>query len=464
MSLARAFLTEIWRKLRGEPDAQSLVSFTDSGRFGGVFPVTDLATASIATAGLAVSDFIGLDAPMPAVHTDSRLCSLWFGNSMHPVGWQLPPTWDPIAGDYEAADGWIRLHTNAPHHRAAALRVLGVSADKTAVAAAVRAWRAERLEREVVDAGGCAALMLTPTAWRAHAQGQAVITEPLIHHQQTEVGAPGYSKHSLTRPLKGIRVLDLTRVLAGPVATRFLAGFGAEVLRLDPPDWNEDAVIPEVTLGKRCARLDLRTPDGKQIFIRLLAGANVLVHGFRAGVLDSLGFSARKRHAIRPGLVDVSLNAYGWTGPWKGRRGFDSLVQMSSGIAAAGMQLLARDRPTPLPVPALDQVTGYLMAAAAVRGFRQQVETGCGSMWQVSLARTAALLTSTGVQQITLSLTSPGPDDMSDEIEQTTWGPAHRLRPPLTISGTPLRWDWPATALGQSAPRWVTLPRDDHCD
>jgi hypothetical protein len=456
MTLARPFLSEVWRELRGEPDAESLVSLTDSGRFGAVFPVTDLATASIAAAGLAVSDFIGLNGPAPAVHADSRLCSLWFGKSLHPVGWEVPPLWDAIAGDYEAADGWIRLHTNAPHHRAAALRVLGVHADKTAVAAAVRKWPAERLETEVVEAGGCAAAMRTHKAWQTHAQGQAVNAERLIHCRHIDAGVPQPYENSPMRPLQGIRVLDLTRVLAGPVATRFLAGLGADVLRLDPPEWNEDAIVPEMTLGKRCARLDIRTPDGKELFSWLLAGANILVHGYRPGALERLGFSARERQAIRPGLVDVSLDAYGWTGPWKARRGFDSLVQMSSGIAAAGMELLRREQPAPLPVQALDHATGYLMAAAALRGLREQAESGGGSEWQLSLARTAALLTSRGTRETTQALANPGPDDMSAEVENTSWGPARRLRPPLTISGTPLKWDRPAGALGQEAPAWVS--------
>jgi hypothetical protein len=452
---ARSFLSAIWRELGGQPELVSRISFTESGRFGGVFPVTDLAAASIAAAGLSVSELVGLADSPPAVHVDTRLSSLWFGKSLHPIGWQVPPLWDAIAGDYQAADGWIRLHTNAPHHRAAALRVLDVQADKGAVTAAVRTWPAQRLETEVVTAAGCAAAMRTQAEWRSHAQGQALSDEPLIHCQRMESGAPGWSRHSTARPLQGIRVLDLTRVLAGPVGTRFLAGLGAHVLRLDPPEWNEDPIVPEMTIGKRCARLNLRTPDGKEKFAGLLAGANVLVHGYRPGALDRLGFSERERRAIRPGLVDVCLDAYGWTGPWKGRRGFDSLVQMSSGIAATGMQMLGRERPTPLPVQALDHATGYMIGAAAVRGLREQAESGRGSIWRLSLARTAGLLTGSDAQPIAESLASPGPDDMSNEIEQTSWGPARRLRPPLTISGTPLRWDSPARGLGSASPCWA---------
>jgi CoA-transferase family III len=163
--------------------------------------------------------------------------------------------------------------------------------------------------------------------------------------------------------------------------------------------------------------------------------------------------TARPRRST-PTAAYVRFGLSGWTGPWKVRRGFDSLVQMSSGIAAAGMKLLRRARPAPLPVQALDHATGYLMAVAALRGLREQAESGRGSEWQLSLARTAALLTSRGARETTQALANPGPDDMSAEVENTSWGPARWLRPPLTISGTPLKWDRPAGALGQAAPAW----------
>src|SRR5262249_13189705 len=160
-------------------------------------------------------------------------------------------------------------------------------------------------------------------------------------------------------------------------------GCGAEVLRIDPPDWEEPGIIPEVLLGKRTARLDLRTPADRDRFAHLLADADVLVHGFRGDALDRLGYGADVRADIRPGLVDVSLDAYGWTGPWAGRRGFDSLVQMSAGIAAEGMRAYGKDRPTPLPVQALDHATGYLLAAAALRGLARRREAQHASRWQL---------------------------------------------------------------------------------
>jgi crotonobetainyl-CoA:carnitine CoA-transferase CaiB-like acyl-CoA transferase len=254
--------------------------------------------------------------------------------------------------------------------------------------------------------------------------------------------------------LRGIRVLDLTRVLAGPVATRFLAGFGADVLRIDPPSWDEPGVVPEVTLGKRCARLDLRNSSERTIFVDLLQCAHVLVHGYRSDALESLGLDVDTRRRIRPGLVDVALNAYGWSGPWRNRRGFDSLVQMSSGIAEAGMRVLGKDRPTPLPVQALDQATGYLMAAALVCGLTQTLSSAKGFEARTYLARVAQALTSGPAGAEIRAFEPPGEEEWSETFEATEFGPARRLRPPLTIAGAPMHWDLPAVRLGSSTAAW----------
>lgn len=138
------------------------------------FPVSDLAVASVAAAGLAAAELVSARfGDLPQVLADRRLASLWFSRTLEPEGWSLPPIWDPIAGDYAAEDGWIRLHTNAPHHRDAALAVLGTANEKPAVAAAVSRWTADDLEAAVVERGGCAAAMRSLAAWADHPQGRA---------------------------------------------------------------------------------------------------------------------------------------------------------------------------------------------------------------------------------------------------------------------------------------------------
>ena len=426
-----------------------------AGALPAVFPVSDLASASIAAAALALAEFIGArHGRVPHVRVDRRLASFWFDKLLRPIGWELPPIWDAIAGDYPAADGWIRLHTNAPAHRAAALRVLGIAAERATVAAAVSQWRADELEAAIVEAGGCAGAMRDLAAWAAHAQGRAVAAEPLIDVAPAGPGERAAWPVDASRPLHGIRLLDLTRVLAGPVATRFLAGFGVQVLRIDPPDWDEPAIVPEMTLGKRCTRLDLREGDARAAFETLLREADLLVHGYRPDALARLGYDAQRIRALRPGLVEVCHDAYGWTGPWQGRRGFDSLVQMSAGIAAEGMRRRGADRPVPLPVQAHDHATGYMAAAAALRGLTRRLTSGEATRSRASLARTAHFLAGFAARDDEPAFADESADDVAPPIEQTAWGPAQRLRSPVEIEGCAMRWDSPACALGSSDARW----------
>jgi len=451
-----AMLAEIWRALGGDSRLIDNLNFAGEGDLPSIFAVSDLAAASIGAAALAAAELIGSRyRGVPAVTVDRRLASMWFGWSIRPQGWKLPPVWDALAGDYRTADGWIRLHTNNPHHRAAALTALDVAPERDAVAAAVARWRGDDLESAIVAKRGCAAAMRTAEQWRAHPQGRAVAAEPLVGHETNEAGSPPAWPISRSRPLEGVRVLDMTRVLAGPVATRFLAGLGAEVLRIDPPDWEEPAIAPEVTLGKRCARLDLKSGAGRETLEALLADADILVHGYRPGALAGLGFDSERIRRSRPGLIEVTLDAYGWTGPWATRRGFDSLVQMSSGIADAGMRLAGADHPVSLPVQALDHATGYLMAAAALRGLTRRIVGGTATVSRVSLARTAALLTAYPHRgEDSAPLAPETHDDLAPDDEVTPWGRARRLRPPIEIDGAPLRWTIPASALGSSPPRW----------
>ena len=454
--LAHDIAASAWTPLGGDPRALEALEFTTDGALASTFAVSDLASAAVGVAALAVAELAGAHAGrLPNVQVDRRLASFWFGLSLRPLDFRLQPPWDPIAGDYRARDGWIRLHTNAPHHRAAAQRVLGAHGDRAAMAGAVAQWDTGALEAAIVAEHGCAAEMRSIAEWSGHAQGIAVAREPLVHQEPTSEGPAALPTGSPAQPLAGIRVLDLTRVLAGPVASRFLAGYGADVLRIDPPDWNEAAIVPETTLGKRCARLDLKTTAGLAAFESLLRDADVLLHGYRADALERLGFDASARQRLRPGLVDVCLDAYGWTGPWRNRRGFDSLVQMSSGIAEAGMRWRNAEQPVPLPVQALDHATGYLIAATAARALTRRRESGRGTQARLSLARTAKLLVDCGAGHDAPPFEKESERDRAPEVEVTSWGRAQRLTPPVTIDGAPMRWERPARELGADPARWV---------
>ncbi len=453
---AAAILAEAAHDLGVGEDRVKLVGATGTDDLPSCFPVTDLAVASIGAAGLALAELLAqAGQKQTPVRVDRHLASAWFRYSLLPLDWSIPSPWDPIAGDYRAADGWIRLHTNAPHHREAALRVLGCAGERERVAAAVSGWAGEALESAILQTGGCAAAMRALAEWRRHPQGQAVALEPLI--ALTRIGPAARRKWNPdpVRPLYGIRVLDLTRVLAGPVATRFLAGLGADVLRIDPPDWDEPGVLPDVTLGKRCARLDLRDDKGRRLLERLLAGADILVHGYRPGALEGLGLGETQRRALNPGLIDVSLSAWGSSGPWSGRRGFDSLVQMASGIAEAGMRWKAANHPVPLPVQALDHATGYLMAMAALHGLVLRLRERMAVAARLSLARTAAALAGASREPTGVEFTGADEADYAESIERTAWGAARRLRSPVRIGDVALEWDRPASDLGSAKAEWV---------
>jgi len=459
-----AWLGELWRALGGEAAQTRGVSLSGPRHvLPSLYDVTGLSVGSIAAAALAVAELHGLRSGVttPAVELGSEEAALAFRCELYlkPLGWTLPPIWDRVAGVYRTREGFIRLHTNYAHHREAVLRVLETDAERDAVAAAVAGWAGEDLEAAVVRAGGCAAAMRSPGEWRAHPQGVAVVQQPLVHRQASAsgMGTPGWAASTPgDRPLSGIRVLDLTRVIAGPLATRWLAAYGAQVLRLDPPEFEEvGALVPETTVGKRRARLDLRTPSGRAVFERLLGDADVLVHGYRTDALARLGYDCERLRADYPELIVTQHNAYGFQGPWRDRRGFDSLVQMSCGIAARGMEVYASEAPRPLPAQALDHATGYLLAGTTCRALSERLLHGRVIYSRLSLARTAHALMSHG-EVGGLDTPEPAAEVVARYLEpaDSGLGPLRRVRVPGRIEGVAAHYAVPAGSLGSHPARF----------
>ena len=258
-------LETLWGALDGPQGALDSVTFCGGAApLPSIYPVAETAAAQVAAATLAVSELLAARTrtPLRPVRIDGRHVAAAFRSERYqrPIGWHpsAASVWDPIAGDYEAKDGWIRLHTNYASHRDAALRALGTAADRAAVASAVRSWGAVALESAVIEAGGCAAAMHTPAEWRLHPQGEAVRGEPLVHVLHASAPRASFElETAATRsaPLHGVRVLDLTRVIAGPVCTRFLGAYGADVMRVDPPGFEEvPALLGDTTGGSAASR------------------------------------------------------------------------------------------------------------------------------------------------------------------------------------------------------------------
>jgi crotonobetainyl-CoA:carnitine CoA-transferase CaiB-like acyl-CoA transferase len=318
--------------------------------------------------------------------------------------------WAGISGDYEAADGWVKLHANYPHHGDAILRALGTSAD--GLPAAVARRTAVEVEDAVLAAGGAAAAMRDRAGWLADGPGAAVCAEPLVAIERIGDAPPRLDSSRAARvlaeqaladrsgnllaewtpaelALTGARVLDLTHVIAGPVATRTLAAHGADVLHVTHPKRPVlHRMVMDTDFGKRSCHVDADTPAGRDTLAALASRADVFVQSYRPGSLARKGFGAAQLAELNPGVVVVDLAAYGHTGPWRERRGFDSLVQMSCGIAAEqGM-----DRPRPLPAQALDHGTGWLAALGVLTALRWRATEGGSWRVRLSLARTAEWL------------------------------------------------------------------------
>jgi hypothetical protein len=335
------------------------------------------------------------------------------------------------------------------------LRALDTSDDVDAVAAAIQRRPAHEVDSVVVEAGGAAAAVRTRGEWDRHPQGRALRAEALV--ARVRVGeAPPRERLAGAGPASGVRVLDLTRVIAGPVATRFLGALGADVLRIDPPQLPDliRGAPGDSLLGKKSAVLDATRPQGRAALQGLLDQADVLVCGYRPGALDRLGLDVPAVTAAHPGLVVVVLNAWGHAGPWARRRGFDSLVQAASGIAAG--ESTGGNGPGALPCQLLDHGTGYLMAAAALDGLRCQVEQGGTHVRYLSLARTAAWLMAAGPQ-----VPSP-PDGPVEPDDVEAWlvelksrdGPVRAVAPPGRLGEHPLRWPPVVSGYGTDEPVW----------
>jgi CoA-transferase family III len=383
----------------------------------------------------------------------------WFRVNGEPAG----PGFAPLSRFWRAADGWVRTHGNYPWHRDALLRALEARDDPDSVSAAIAVRGAREVEDLVTGAGGVAAAVRSQADWLAEPPGQAVaatrLVEGCLHRSATWDGvfsiggAPPRRREAGALPASGIRVLDLTRVIAGPVATRYLAALGADVLRLDPPHrpelWQQTY---DGLLGKRSALLDLGTGDGAARLHELLAGADVLLHGYRPHALDRFGLTPAALAERHPGLVVVSLSAWGSTGPWGGRRGFDSIVQAACGIAVT--ESPDGERPGALPCQLLDHGTGYLCSAAALRALARQASGGGTLFRELSLARTGYwLLGQPRSDTETAAAADRDPGAWLATVDSAD-GRVTVVRPPGRLDGQDLAWPSPLTRYGSDPPAW----------
>lgn len=337
------------------------------------------------------------------------------------------------------------------------LKLLACEYDRKAMQDALLKWEAEKFETAAADAKLVATMYRSPAEWASHAQGQAVATLPVFEIIKIGEAPARPLLRDAERPLSGIRVLDLTRVIAGPVCGRALAAHGADVMRITAPHLPAlPAIDPDTGRGKLSASLDLRTADDRDALASLLREAHVFVQGYRPGALARFGFSPEACADIRPGIVAVTLSAYGHAGPWADRRGFDSLVQTASGINYAEAEAAGLTQPKELPAQALDHASGYLMAFGAMMALARKTREGGSWHVRVSLAQTGRWLTRLGRLERGFGAPDPGPDDVASLIEEsaTPTGRLSFVRHAAALSETPAYWARPSLPLGTHAPVW----------
>lgn len=469
---------DAWAAIGGDQELLNRVSVAEGpglpvSRLG----VQELARATVAACALAAAELTCVRAPagspesrrVPAVRVDDGALATAFTSERHlMIDGRTPASFAPLSRFWPTADGWLRTHANYPHHRARLLTALGVAdtGDDTAMAAAVgdalRGRRAVEVEETVFAADGLAVAVRDASTWAQHPQGALVSGRPLLSIERLDQAAPlplpepRSGSGTPAGVLAGVRVLDLTRVIAGPVASRTLAQLGADVLRLDPPHLPENPDSHADTgFGKRSAFLDLSSRSGQVTFETLLESAHVVLTGYRPGALDRFGLAPESLTDRRPGLVVGQLSAWGSYGTWRRRRGFDSLVQAASGIATREEH--PDGTPGTLPAQALDHGTGYLLAAAVLRSLTEARRGRSGSrVVRAALAQTADWLLN--------RLAAPGSPEAGHRAAHepapwTTWtdsplgGLRHAL-PPVMYDGAPTAWARPPGVPGTDPCAW----------
>jgi crotonobetainyl-CoA:carnitine CoA-transferase CaiB-like acyl-CoA transferase len=465
MQTPREILANLWTLAGGERAALDTVTLTgEEPQLPSSFRVAAAAQASIAAAGLAAAEIWKMRSRQDqkiAVDMLHAVVECRSERYLRLEGAPPPPAWDAIAGIYKTRDQrFVRLHTNFPHHRDAVCRVLNCKAEREKVQAALMQWDAEAFETAAYEAGGVVAMMRSHDEWSALPQAKALAALPVMTIEKIGDAAPKPWPAG-DRPLAGLRVLDLSRVIAGPVAGRTLAAHGADVLLISGADL---PAIPWLTIdtgrGKLSAFLDLKRDEGRKGLKELLADADIFSQGYRPRALADLGFSPEETARINPGIIYVSLSAYGHVGPWAERRGFDSLVQTTTGFNHAEGQAAGIDGPKELPAQMLDHATGYLMAFGAMMAKGRQSREGGSWHVRVSLAQTGRWIWNFGRAADGLATEDLKGEAIKPFVEQAQsgFGPLQAIRHAAQLSQTPASWSRPAMPLGSHPPQWPTRP------
>ena len=453
-------LEDLWGRAAGEAGALERATLTGADPILPTdFKIGTAASATIAAGALAASEIWRLRTGRgQTVAVDLRAAVAAFRSERY-QRLESDPSLDrrdPVFGFYRAGDGrWIQIHSNLPHHHAGALRILGCEATREAVAAAVAKWAAADLEDAFAAAGLPTGMVRSRAEWHAHPQGVAVAGLPLL--EIVRIGeAPPEAPGDGPRALSGVRVLDLTRVIAGPVCGRTLAAYGADVLLVTAAHLpNLRGLVVDTGLGKLSASLDLRQGGDLGTLRSLIGKADVFCQSYRPGALAHWGLAPEDVARLRPGIVYVTLSAFGHEGPWRARRGFETIVQSVSGMAHEQGIAAGGEAPRHLPAQVVDHGTGYLAAFGAMMALARRAREGGSYLVRVSLAQTGRWVD--GLDRVDGRATPDLPLEAVQDLIADMDTPFGRLRhvvPAARFSETPARWSRPTVPPGTHPAAW----------
>ena len=430
-----------------------------AGVFGDL-PVSDMAAAAYGALALSAADLHqARGGPRPRPFVDRRHAGVALtGNDYVRIDGETPDKWGAVTGYFRCKDdAYVYLHGQFPHLKDGLLDLFNVEEDREKMAEVVADWTSDEAEAAGQERGLCVLKVRDRATWEAHPQFAALSKKSVV--DLTPIGDAVPLPAAGERPLSGIRVLDLSRVIAGPMAGRALAELGADVIRISAPDLPKlEPLVIDTGFGKRAAFADIRTAEGREALQTLIKDTDIVIDGFRPGALAAKGFSVSAMTQLNPSLTVIDLSAFSDIGPWAGRRGYDSYVQAGIGLTSPKIK---GDAPGRLSTQPLDYIAGALCAFGGVVSLLYRPETGPRHV-EASLARTGMWVW----DMVDALPPEPAPADSNVSFDtlaadglirrmNSDFGEVEALAAPYGFDGATIEWTGPPQRLGSSEPVWL---------